>query len=247
MFIAVGIWTVIAFALHKILPKLIFKNRAKFSHIFGEFLFQAIGYIFIPFISIFLMGGHCGPIEYVFWTVAKNNIEEIFTIKKIIYIFILCVISMPFLVIGLKFPKLKDEYPLWRGFSNASFISKILYELFYLFYYISWEFFFRGIWLLFILYYLNHSECTVEPPPIIYCKFSDIATFYLLNTLQAIIAGLFHYDKPRIEFILSFPVNFIFGYLAFKWQSILPCIIIHYFIGVTFDFLVSYVKPKIEN
>ncbi len=64
--------------------------------------------------------------------------------------------------------------------------------------------------------------------------------FFRLNLLQAIVAGIFHFDKPAPEFILSFPANFIFGYIAFTFNSITPCIIIHYLIGITFDLLVTY-------
>lgn len=239
------VFVMFAFIFHKYLPKK-FLDRRKISDVIREFLWQSIGYVVIPFFIVVFFHctiyeicnrySSCGKCEeFDFLSVLHTYLVDIAwakSVKSWIVIVTMCLISVPFLIFGLRFKKLKEEYPLWKNFVNSPMKYKIAYEVIYLLYYINWEYFFRGVLLLFVL---SEGGCKVFPEFVIY------------NIFQTIFAGLFHYDKPLQEFILSFPVNFLFGCIAFAYNSIVPCIIIHYFIGVTFDLLVSHIKQKSDN
>ncbi len=223
LLVCIGLYG-ISFFIHKVLQKVFLRNRHKLANILCEFLLQTIGYIIFPII------------------LTKMTIYEIFKIfdfksiaptKNILFTIGLFSISIPFLFLGSKFQALKNEYPLWRGFINATIFKKILYVIIYLLYYINYEFLFRGISILLFVKIRTHLIPTPEFP-----------IFLQLNILQSIVAGIFHYDKPLPELILAFPVSFIFGYLAYSFNSIIPCIIIHYLIAITFDFLVTYLHLK---
>lgn len=229
----------IAFIFHKYLPKKICRDRKELSNVLIEFLFQTFGYTILPFFIIYNINHFYSPQNcpqnslYTFLLLTIKpmvNYLNIFTLKNIILIIALYTLSIPFLISGLRFENLRKEYPLWRNFYKTTSLKKILYIFVYLIYYINWEFLFRGVFLLLLLQSTN--------------PYQTHHIFFIFNIIQSIFAGLFHYDKPLPEFILSFPTNFIFGYIAYGFNSIVPCIIIHYLIGVTFDLLVTYVKVK---
>ncbi|MFN7181266.1 MAG: CPBP family intramembrane glutamic endopeptidase [Planctomycetota bacterium] len=210
------------FLLHKILPKILFKDRAKLFNIIMEFFLQTISYTILPLVLIGFK-----DLQSIF------SIEQIFEFNTAKVMIILYLITLPFLCIGVRIRKLQEEYPLWKGFKTSKLQMKISYIFLYLLYYINWEFYFRGI---LILYMLNNYPGEFSG--------NKDYNFTILNFVQSILAGLFHYDKPLPEFIVSFPANFIFGYIAYQYRSIIPCIIIHYLIGVTFDLLATYARGK---
>ncbi len=227
--------TFVAFFFHKYLPKKFCSDRTKFINIISEFLLQFFGYCVFPIFILMVYPFYILCCNYNIFDGLQTILlkyDVILNIKNSIYILIFFFLSLPFLIWGLRFKKLKQEYPLWKNFCNASILQKTLYEIVYLIYYINWELFFRGILLLLLV---QSTESMTS---------NAFQMFLIFNTLQSIFAGLFHYDKPLPEFILSFPTSFIFGYIAYGFNSILPCIIIHYLIGVTFDILVTYIKPK---
>jgi membrane protease YdiL (CAAX protease family) len=82
-------------------------------------------------------------------------------------------------------------------------------------YMFAWEFFFRG----YILFGLEKS-------------IGKSAIF-----VQAIPFVLLHLHKPLLETLACIPTGFIFGYIAYRTRSFLPCFIIHFGIYVmTFPF-----------
>lgn len=229
-----------AFVFHKYISKKLFPDRKKLSNVILEFVLQTIGYVVIPSILIIVFqpylikicGKLCENSKFPFTSLLSMYLLDfgwIWNSNLWLIIGGFYIISLPFLAVGLKFKKLNEEYPLWKDFHLSPLKCKIKYEIIYLLYYINWEFFFRGVLLLFVL---TGSGCKQLPEFIIY------------NTFQTIFAGLFHYDKPLPEFLLAFPANFIFGVIAFISGSIVPSILIHYFIGLTFDVWVSNRKTR---
>ena len=82
-------------------------------------------------------------------------------------------------------------------------------------YMFAWEFFFRG-------YMLFGLEKSIGKSAIL---------------VQAIPFVLLHLHKPLFETLACIPMGFVFGYIAYRTRSFLPCFIIHFGIYVmTFPF-----------
>jgi membrane protease YdiL (CAAX protease family) len=115
-------------------------------------------------------------------------------------------------------PQVRAEYPLSKLVQDKASLF-LLYEFSYiLLYYVGWEFFFRG----YMLFGLRE-------------KFGD--TYAIL--LQVIPSSLLHFNKPEPEFLGSIILGLVLGYLALRTRSILYPIIIHAYIGVSTDLLVT--------
>jgi membrane protease YdiL (CAAX protease family) len=121
--------------------------------------------------------------------------------------------------ISTKDPALKEQYPFSkRACQNPK--KFILYELSYLiFYYIAWEFTFRGV-LLFTLIGLMGENST-----------GIIAAIMI----QSIIATVYHLGHPHIEIFGALLGSVIFGIIAYSTHSILYTIFLHALIGILND------------
>ncbi|MEA1928926.1 MAG: CPBP family intramembrane glutamic endopeptidase [Candidatus Auribacterota bacterium] len=127
-------------------------------------------------------------------------------------------------------PEFRQQYPLFisqlssfplRGQNITVFI---LYEFTYIFYYIGWEFFFRG----FALFGLKDS----------------LGTSGAL-ILQAVISTLLHLSKPMPELIMALPGGIIFGLVALRCRSIRSVIIAHWLLGFSLDlFILIFAAQK---
>ncbi len=126
---------------------------------------------------------------------------------------------VPLIFIASKMPALRAEYPLAKSLlDNQS--SLFIYESAYvLFYYVAWEFFFRG----FLLFGLRE-------------RFGDINAILI----QTISSCLVHIDKPESEIIGSIVVGILFGMIALKSKSIWYVFLIHVSIGVLTDLFIIY-------
>ncbi len=120
-------------------------------------------------------------------------------------------------------PEFQAQYPLFisrlpafplRGQNVAVFA---LYEFTYVFYYVGYEFFFRGF-----------ALCGLKPA---WGKWGAIL-------FQAAVSTLLHYDKPLPELITAFPGGIVFGLVALRGRSLFPVIIAHWLLGVFLDLLV---------
>ncbi len=118
-----------------------------------------------------------------------------------------------------KMPDLRTEYPLAKSLlTNQSHLG--VYELFYiLFYYIAWEFYFRG----FLLFGLKDR----------FGAFNAVL-------IQTISSCLVHIGKPEGEIIGSIIAGVIFGLIALRTKSIWYVFIIHALIGVLTDLYIIY-------
>ena len=117
----------------------------------------------------------------------------------------------------------QDQYPLFisqlksfplRGQNITVFI---LYEFTYIFYYVGWEFFFRG----FALFGLREKRGIV------------VAILF-----QTVLSTLLHIHKPMPELIAAFPGGIIFGLMALNCRSIWPVIAVHWSLGFALDLFI---------
>jgi membrane protease YdiL (CAAX protease family) len=130
-------------------------------------------------------------------------------------------IALPFLVwaayVGSSGVGMQEEYPLaksvvghWRLF--------MLVEVFYLIYYISWEFLFRG----FMLFGLEK-------------KFGAVTAILI----QTIPSAIVHIGKPASESFGAIFAGLAFGYLAIRTRSIFYPFLLHAVVGIGTDLFVS--------
>ena len=133
-------------------------------------------------------------------------------------------ISIPLLVVPMiyiasKMPDLRLEYPLAKSLLHDQ-SSLLIYETAYvLFYYVAWEFFFRG----FLLFGLKE-------------RFGPVNAILI----QTISSCLVHIDKPEGEIIGSIFIGILFGMIALRSKSIWYVFLIHVSIGVLTDLFIIY-------
>ncbi len=125
----------------------------------------------------------------------------------------------PIIFIASKMPGLRVEYPLAKSLLTDQ-THLFVYETAYvLFYYVAWEFFFRG----FILFGLKDRFGAVNA--------------ILIETISSC---LVHIDKPEGEIIGSIVVGILFGMIALRSRSIWYVFLIHASIGVLTGIFIIY-------
>ncbi len=133
-------------------------------------------------------------------------------------------IAIPLLVVPLiyfssKMPDVQSEYPLAKSLLSHQ-NNLWLYELGYIvFYYIAWEFFFRG----FLLFGLKE-------------RFGAVNAILI----QTISSCLVHIGKPEGEIIGSIFIGILFGMIALRSRSIWWVFLLHISIGVFTDLFIIY-------
>jgi membrane protease YdiL (CAAX protease family) len=126
---------------------------------------------------------------------------------------------VPLMFVASKMPGLRVEYPLAKTLlhnRDALFLYESAYVLFY---YVAWEFFFRG----FLLFGLRE-------------RFGDVNAILI----QTISSCLVHIGKPESEIIGSIVVGVLFGMIALRSKSIWYVFLIHASIGVFTDLFIIY-------
>ncbi len=126
---------------------------------------------------------------------------------------------IPVLYFGVRVPELQSEYPLAKSLLKDQ-SNVLIYELLYfVFYYIAWEFFFRG----FILFGLKDK-------------------FGVFNAIliQTISSCLVHIDKPEGEIFGSIIAGIVLGIIAVRTKSIWYVVILHGAIGIITDLFIIY-------
>ena len=126
---------------------------------------------------------------------------------------------VPLIYISSNMPDVQSEYPLAKSLlSDQS--NLFVYELGYIvFYYIAWEFFFRG----FLLFGLKER----------FGAFNAVL-------IQTISSCLIHIDKPEGEIIGSIFIGILFGMIALRSRSIWWVFLLHISIGVLTDLFIIY-------
>ncbi|GIW23117.1 MAG: hypothetical protein KatS3mg068_2124 [Candidatus Sericytochromatia bacterium] len=104
-------------------------------------------------------------------------------------VFVLSIIILPIpIYLNSKNPDFLNEYPLWKNFGDSG-INILKWSFLYLFYYIGWEFFFRG--------YLQFS------------LINKIPAFFIIM-IQTIPSTIIHIGKPQGETISAIFAGIIF-------------------------------------
>ncbi len=129
------------------------------------------------------------------------------------------VLVVPLIYISSKMPDVRSEYPLAKSLLTDQG-HLMIYELGYvIFYYIAWEFFFRG----FLLFGLKER----------FGAFNAVL-------IQTISSCLVHIDKPEGEIIGSIFIGVLFGMIALRSRSIWWVFLLHISIGVLTDLFIIY-------
>jgi len=138
--------------------------------------------------------------------------------KKYGFKFVL--ITIPFIIwaayVGTSNASIQAEYPLARSIMGHWYLFAII-QMFYLFYYVGWEFFFRG----FMLFGLEK-------------RFGPLAAILI----QTIPSAIVHIGKPVSESFGAILGGLVFGYLAIRTRSILYPFILHALLGISTDYFV---------
>jgi membrane protease YdiL (CAAX protease family) len=135
--------------------------------------------------------------------------------KKIlpVSLFILFLVS-PLVIYASMQEDFRNYYPIWNpGLSHLNFLVLESIVLLLMF---DTEFFFRG-------YFLFSMEA----------KFGNWAIL-----LQSIPYSLLHIGKPPIEVPYSFIAGLVFGYLALRYRSVFPGLLVHWGGSIFLDSLI---------
>lgn len=207
---AIGFTLVSSFSHYRSLLK---KHADDFKAFIRYFIYFFILLFAIPFVFILLF--FTQPLE----TLKSLGLQ--FGNSKLGMLIILIGIPITALVvyISTKNPAIKKQYPFSkRACENSK--KFVLYEVSYLiFYYITWEFTFRGV-LLFTLIEWGGENATG-------------IIFAIL--IQAIIATVYHLGHPNLEILGALLGSVIFGIIAYSTKSILYTIFLHALIGILND------------
>lgn len=131
-----------------------------------------------------------------------------------------CLFSIP-VILGLMYigsgtASIQVEYPLAKSIAgNINYL--VIIEFFYLIYYISWEFMFRG----FMLFGLEK-------------KYGALVAILI----QTIPSTIVHIGKPFGETMGAIIAGLVFGYLAIRTRSIVYPFILHALLGISTDIFV---------
>ncbi len=137
------------------------------------------------------------------------------------YGFRFVLIALPILLwaayVGSGGADMQAEYPLSKSAANHLYLF-IIVEIFYLVYYLGWEFFFRG----FLLFGLE--------------KRYGALTAILIQTIPSAIV---HIGKPASESFGAIFAGLFFGYVAIRTRSIFYPLLLHAVVGIGTDVFVT--------
>jgi membrane protease YdiL (CAAX protease family) len=117
-------------------------------------------------------------------------------------------------------PEFVAEYPLFKG-AGASPAAFLSHAVSYLLFYIGWETYFRG----FLQFGLRQT-------------LGDWQSILVQTALSCII----HIGKPAGEVYSSVIGALLWGIIAFRAQSILFIILLHWLLGVVLDYSICYLR-----
>ncbi len=111
------------------------------------------------------------------------------------------------------------EYPLPQSLKQNQQLLPVYFISLLFFYYLPWEFFFRG----FLLFGLKDRYGATEA-----------------ILIQTISSCLVHINKPAGEILGAIPFGILFGIIALKTKSLWPVIILHAALGIFTDLFIIY-------
>lgn len=114
-------------------------------------------------------------------------------------------------------PLIQSEYPLTKliGTSWSIFVA---YQSVYLFYFLAYEIFYRG--------YLQFG---------LKSEHAGTKELIIIILIQTVLTTLFHIGKPTPEITAAAAFGPVFGYVAFRYNSIWYGMVIHFVMNVFLD------------
>jgi membrane protease YdiL (CAAX protease family) len=132
--------------------------------------------------------------------------------KSAIILTVVCLAAMMLILYGAgKMPEFRSYYHM----DVIDWSELLLDAALYMF---AWEFLFRGYMLFGLEKSIGRSAIFVQVIPFV----------------------LLHIGEPFLETLACIPGGFIFGYVAYRTRSFLPCFIIHFGIYVMMIFFANY-------
>lgn len=119
--------------------------------------------------------------------------------------------------VGSGQPDMQAEYPLTKSMMGNPGLFFFI-EIFYILYYLGWEFLFRGV----MVFGLE-------------TRFGAVAAVLI----QTIPSAIVHIGKPPAESFGAILAGLVFGYLAVRTRSIFYPLILHAMVGIGTDLFVS--------
>jgi len=176
------------------------------------FLFAFVAFFLVPALTVHFV--HKKPLAGYGLTLGDRKFGITFVIISFL------ILPLP-LYISAGSPDFLKEYPLWSevGASRGNFS---LWIFMYLFYYVGWEFFFRG----FMQFSLT----------------GKMAPFLIIMT-QTIASTIIHIDKPEAETASAIAAGIIFGAVALRTRSILYPLLVHWYVGALTE-LFCYIRME---
>ena len=125
----------------------------------------------------------------------------------------------PLMYVAAHLPDVRSEYPLLKLLLTRHDLI-IYYQMAYVvFYYLAWEFFFRGFLLFGLKPYFGNMNAVL---------------------IQTISSCLIHIGKPEGEIIGSIIVGILFGAIALRTRSVFYVFVLHAAIGVFTDLFIIF-------
>lgn len=128
-------------------------------------------------------------------------------------------IMIPIVIIASRTGDFDKVYPLFRIMKKGG-LTFILYEAYFLGFFIIWEFFFRGFMLFSFSRHLKNINHAI--------------------ILQAVIFAFSHYGKPELETISSFFGALLLGAIIYRTKNIFPAALIHFITALTMDIIAVF-------
>lgn len=139
---------------------------------------------------------------------------------------IICVVVYPLVVISTYFSsqelQIAAEYPLSK-LVGTSWLIFASYQSVYLFYFVAYEIFYRG--------YLQFGLKSEQPSQ------REIVFIVLFQT---VLTTFFHIGKPSSEIFAAAVFGPVFGFVAFRYNSIWYGMAIHFLMNVSLDMFSLY-------
>lgn len=111
------------------------------------------------------------------------------------------------------FKEFSGYYPEGK-FAATSLVAYLIYEMGYLVYFISWEFFFRGYMLFGLEPHLGRGNAAI---------------------ISTVIFAIMHFNKPEIEALGALAAGLALAMLAFSTRSFLSCAALHWMVAMSMN------------
>jgi membrane protease YdiL (CAAX protease family) len=150
------------------------------------------------------------------WTPVDLGFRLRGTGREMLIVFLLWLAMLPLVWAVHDTASFARTYPRLPGAATDPTLF-LLYEGFYLFKWIAWEFIFRG----FMIFGFGKDF---------------LSRSVLIATIPFVIM---HFGKPELEAFGSLPAGLILGYLALRSRSIWPGVLLHWGVAGSMDFFAS--------